>query len=118
MEKEVIPTEEQWLEWIDEQVVHLDSDDDISREMMVEWHKKHFPIERYQEIVNQRRTQITGLLLDWISSDEDKMNEILDGLDDTIADCLIDISNHVSELETNLEEFQYLADDIPSVWAI
>ena len=46
------------------------------------------------------------------------MNEILDVLDDTIADCLIDISNHVSELETNLEEFQYLADDIPSVWAI
>ena len=82
MEKEVIPTEEQWLEWIDEQVVHLDSDDNISREMMVEWHKKHFPIERYQEIVNQRRTQITGLLLDWISSDEEKMNEILDQLAD------------------------------------
>ena len=56
--------------------------------------------------------------VDSISSDEEKMNEILDGLDDTIADCLIDISNHVSELETNLEEFQYLADDIPSVWAI
>ena len=113
MEKEVIPTEEQWLEWIDEQVVNCGGDD-----TMLEWHKKHFPIERYQQILNQRRSQITGLLMDWVSSDVEKVNEIVDELDDSIAACLIDISNHASELETNLQEFQYLVDDIPSVWAI
>lgn len=113
MEKEVIPTVEEWLEWIDRELVNYPEDDE-----MVEWHKKHFPLERYQEMVNSRRRQIAGLLGDWISSDEEKMNEILDGLDDSIASCLLEMASHVNELETNLGEFQYLVDDIPTVWAM
>ena len=118
MEKEVIPTEEQWLEWIDEQVVHLDSDDDIGREMMVEWHKKHYPIERYQEILNQQRNQVIGILTDWVDSNYEVVDGIVDELDCRVAQCLVDLINHSHELETNLEEFQYLAEEIPSVWAI
>tara|TARA_B100000029_G_scaffold47412_1_gene43503 strand:- start:252 stop:614 length:363 start_codon:yes stop_codon:yes gene_type:complete len=120
MEKEVIPTEEQWLEWVNEQVAKMDIADNPENgdAIYTDWYKKHYPIERYQEILNQQRNQVIGILTDWVDSNSEIVDEIVDELDCRVAQCLVDLINHTSELETNLEEFQYLADEIPSVWAI
>ena len=114
MVAQVTPTKEEWQAHLLTMVERVEPEED--RDMMMEKYAEYFSYERFCSEQNALREHILQIVADNIHGDMHEANKIVDEMNDSVAQLIIDLTSTCDDLENNLQEFWDI--ELPEVWAI